>query len=66
MFKNIQNNIKSPPYQERVTGIMIIYPTLMIQVIEVRFNILTMFTPLLSHGNLMKIFLFEKKLFIQP
>jgi hypothetical protein len=44
MFKNIQNNMKSPPYQERVTGIMIIYPTLMIQVIEVGNQLLQLYT----------------------
>ena len=35
LFKNMQNDSKASPYQERVTGLIILYPTVMIHCIEV-------------------------------
>jgi hypothetical protein len=35
MFKNLQNNQKVSPYHEKVSGIIIIYPTIIVHLIEV-------------------------------
>jgi hypothetical protein len=35
LFKNMQNDSKASPYQEKVTGLIILYPTIMIHCVEV-------------------------------